>query len=668
MVARKNNVLWLRKHDPPDRHLTAATVCYPTGLRDLIELCANPPGHLKAAGSHYALSGAAISDDVFIETNDPFDEMPAMARTLHQVLPGCISDALLDRLSHTNPATHYPVHVEAGKRLYQLYSELDWGVGRDEASLARLLADTRSRPDYMQRWALPTMGSAAQQTIVGAFSTGTHGGDVDLPPVADAIEAIHLVLDGGRHLWIEHLDSGTFGAPLVDDEKLKALYSQANVGREVEVVRDNDLFDAVLVSAGRFGVIYSVVVAAVPQFTLHENTKLETWQNIKGDIAGRSKALWMRPDRPEEKARYLNIIVSLSPGGGGSGNLAGIVRRWETGTHTEAGVAERRGEPGDPPIDPRTGSPYFPMAGRSREYSGKPEPSMIESACSGAGFLQGLLVAMIDEIEGFIGSNGVLVGTGIAAVALAGGAGLILLIPQFAIIVVLIRAFLEEFDFDDSTIADAAEAFRKVVMGAVEEVGLPAPTFVWRLFVDFFFRQQMDKDDRQAVSYAIMDTHDYLERNCFVDVDSLEVFFNTDDSALIAYVDALIAFEKRQQAEGKTFFGVAALRFTRGTRATIGPQQWPHTASVEVAGLSGVDGTPQLMRYASWLATDLNFRGFLHWGQRNDSKPERLGRFFQNMRTDNLFRWQQQLARYTANGQLKHFSNRQTRSWGLEVP
>ena len=37
--------------------------------------------------------------------------------------------------------------------------------------------------------------------------------------------------------------------------------------RILEVVRDNDLFDAVLVSAGRFGVIYSVVVAAVPQLT-----------------------------------------------------------------------------------------------------------------------------------------------------------------------------------------------------------------------------------------------------------------------------------------------------------------------------------------------------------------------------------------------------------------
>ena len=580
MVATKTNVAWRRKHDPPGHSLTAATVCYPTGLADLIELCAAPDGQLKAAGSHYGLSGAAISDDVFIETNDPLEEMPAMARTLHSVLPGCMSQALLDKLRNTTPPTHYPIHVEAGKRLYQLYAELDWGVARDDRSLARYLAREFHLDRYTQSWAVPTMGSAAQQTIVGAFSTGTHGGDVDKPPIADAIQAIHLVVDGGRHLWIEPLDSGVFGAPLVDEAKLKALYSEAAVGREVEIIRDNELFDAVLVSAGRFGVIYSVVVAAVPQFDLHEHTDLDTWQSIKGDIAKRSQAIWIRPGRPGEKVRYLNIVVSLSPCAGGSTNRVGIIRRWETGTTSGAGIIERRGDPGDPPvIDPRTESPWFPMAGRSREYSGKPEPSMIESACSGAGFLQGLIVAIVDEIEDFVESNGAIVGVGIAAVALAGGAGLLLLLAPFAILVIIIREFLEEFDFDDSTIADAAEAFRVVVMGAVAEVGLPAPTFVWRLFTDYFFKQQMEKEDREAVSYAIMDTHDYLEKNCFVDVDSLEVFFDTDGTKLIAYVDALIAFERRQQAEGLTFFGVAALRFTQGTRATIGPQRWPYTAS-----------------------------------------------------------------------------------------
>lgn len=672
MVACRNDVPWIRKHDPPDRHISGVTVCYPTNLRELIELCTDPPGDLKAAGSHYALSGAAISDGIFIETNDPRDEMPAMARTLHDVLPEAMNPRLFEWLTSREIAYEYPIHVEAGKRLYQLYAELDWNVGHDPRSLARHIERENGRSDYLRRWAIPTMGSAAQQTIVGAFSTGTHGGDVKLPPVSDIVQAIHLVLDGGRHLWIERLDRSAFGgAPIVDDALLHGVYNQQTVGRDIEIVRDNELFDAVLVSAGRFGVIYSVVLAVVPQFTLHENTALDWWGSVKSKIVGRSQSIWLVPDRSRE-TRYLNIIVSLSPTS--DGNRAGVIRRWKVDGISDAGVAERRGYPSDPPyIDARIDSPYFPMAGRSREFKASPEVTLIESACSSAGFMQGVIIAVLDEIEEFLTSEGFVVGAGIAAIALAGGAGLIALAPYLWALVHLLRRFLEEFDFDDSTIADAVEALRELVMGVVAETGLPAPTFVWRMITDKLFVQQMTKDDREGVSYAVLDTHDYLEKNCFVDVDSLEVFFDEDERAAIAYVDSLIAFERRQQAEGLTFFGVAALRFTSGTTATLGPQQWPRTVSVEVAGLNGVDGTAQLMRFATLQANDMNFGGFLHWGQRNETTPERLWRFFQHRREvgrypgDNLVRWQQQLARYTNNGTLKHFSSRQTRSWGLEV-
>ena len=666
MVASKHNVVWKRKHDRADRFLTAATVFYPTGLRDLIEICSNPPGKLKAAGSHFALSGAAISDEFFIETNDPWEDMPAMARTLHDVLPGCMSTSLRQVLRSADPVQHYPIHVEAGKRLYQLYSELDWAVGWDPKSLARDLKDRENRPEYSGRWALPTMGSAAKQTVVGAFSTGTHGGDVDLPPIADAIEAIHLVVDGGRHFWIERFDRGAFGCPLVDDASLRGFYNEADYGREVEIIRDNELFDAVLVSAGRFGVIYSVVIAAIPQFTLREQTELSNWKQVKAQIKGRRDPLWLKP-QSTERTHYLNVIVSLSPCAGGSSNSAGIIRRWKVPGLSRAGVVERRGDPGSPPVmDLRTQSVIFPQAGRSHAYSGDPSPSMIEKACAASGLIQGLIVAMVDEVEEFVTSNGEVVGAGIAGVALAGGGGLILLIPQLALIVIIIREFLEHFDFDDSTVGDVAEAFRVVVMGAIAETGLPAPTFIWRLFTERFFASQLNVGPREAVSYAIMDTHDYRDRNCYPDVDSLEVFFDEDDSAALAYIDALIAFEKRQQGEGKTFFGVAALRFMNGTQALLGPQQWPRTVSIEVAGLQGVDGTRQLMNYASWLATDLNFRGILHWGQRNDSSATTIRRRFERF-SDKFRRWQQQLRRLTADGDLDHFSNRQTRAWGLEA-
>jgi hypothetical protein len=60
----------------------AAMDKYPSTLDELRAVCANPNGdqRLKAAGSHYALSPAAISPDVFIETHDPNERFPGDRR------------------------------------------------------------------------------------------------------------------------------------------------------------------------------------------------------------------------------------------------------------------------------------------------------------------------------------------------------------------------------------------------------------------------------------------------------------------------------------------------------------------------------------------------------------------------------------------------------------
>ncbi|MBA3493902.1 MAG: hypothetical protein H0T87_07275 [Gammaproteobacteria bacterium] len=68
---------------------------------------------------------------------------------------------------------------------------------------------------------------------------------------------------------------------MTDDVKLRNLYDKvAGVGN-FEIIRDDAVFDAVLVSVGRFGIIYSVVLRAVPQYMLHEQRRLSTWQDVK---------------------------------------------------------------------------------------------------------------------------------------------------------------------------------------------------------------------------------------------------------------------------------------------------------------------------------------------------------------------------------------------------
>jgi hypothetical protein len=673
-------------------------VHYPTTLKDLIEICsAEGRGNMTAAGSHWSLSGAAIADSEFIETNDPNNEHPAMAHTLYEVIPGCLSQAVLDSFVRTRTPERYLVHVEAGKRIYQLYSELDYGdidpvtkVARIP-SLAAAIEQANGNAAYTMPMALPTMGSAGMQTIVGALTTGTHGNSLELSAVSACVRAIHLVADGGAHYWIEQRDKGPFGGgPLVDDDKLRGLYGEVGgeerPDRAFHIERDNDLFNAVLVSAGRFGVIYSVVLEVVPQFYLKQRVNLRTWQEVKAEIeelkGHRDGQAWPEllkhsdPAKPLDRTEYLQAVVCLTPESNGASNLCGVTKRWRLDYRPTdpqgriIGRPERRGDPSGA-HDARTGWLIFPNAGTQHAYSPS-GPSLLESACMGAGgFAATALKQMEKELVEFVESNGEIIGPAMAAVAAAGGLGLLALLAVFVILIEVVRRLLEEID-DDSTLADTMEVAHRAFVTAREQIGGPAATFAWRMFVNGLFKLlQKDGEEMEAISYAILENHDYLDRNCNVELDSLEVFFDARGDRgqkLIPYIDALIAHEIALEVEGLAFCGYAALRFMGQTEALIGMQRWPLSVSVEVAGLHGVRGTNEMMDYASQLARDFNAGSILHWGQRNDYTAVELDRWFRYVEhSEDLNRWRAQLARITDNGRLNHFSNGQTMRWGLEV-
>src|SRR5262245_31411270 len=123
------NQPWTREHDLSGTPYIpqAPTTLYPTTLEELIDICRrrSPSQRLKAAGSHWALSDAAVSDHTFIETHHPRDAFRGMDSTLHEVVPRCLHDDLLDRMGSSQWPRITVVHVEAGKRIYQLYAELD---------------------------------------------------------------------------------------------------------------------------------------------------------------------------------------------------------------------------------------------------------------------------------------------------------------------------------------------------------------------------------------------------------------------------------------------------------------------------------------------------------------------------------------------------------------
>jgi hypothetical protein len=673
---------WRRKHDNPKAAapVTAARICYPATRAELVEICRTQPDGLglHAAGSHWALSPAALSDDTFIETHDPSNAHPPMAATLSEVVPGRLNPEFFEFLNNLEDRDLFSlVHVEAGKRIYQLYAELDQPMKPNQLSLGLAMYQRFGTTRFSGPWAFETLGGAGGQTVVGAFSTGTHGGDFRQPPIADSVMAIHLVAHGGKQWWIERAPGRM--PQLTDDGLLKALYSPLDPEdtNQFEIVRDDEMFAAALVGVGRFGAIYSVILRAVPQYNLYERRRLADWQDVKGLVKQTGGPLYNEAPAPpfalvhtpDPEQRFLQIVVCLTPYANFSRNRVSITKRWTVPWDPMAPLAAPKGRAERvgaivADFDALTGGPRFAEAGRNFPYDGTGEPGMLEKACSQGAFLAALIEELLQELEEFIGTGGqVAIGT-LAQILVPGAGGTVLLLPFLSELARLVRKFLEELGIDD-TLAGAMDKLRRLLLGspASDLLGSQAGILIWQGIAYKIFETIQKNLDLEGVSYAMMDRHDYRQKVCEIDVDSIEVFFDATDDRLITFIDALIAFERGQEFLGRAFLGYASLRFTGPSVALLAEQRWPVTCAVEIACIRGMEGSQQLVDYATALALGPAIRGHLHWGQRNDYTAPHVELRYGS----NLAKWRNALGRITEDGARNAFSSDFTRRVGLEL-
>jgi hypothetical protein len=693
---------WTRKHDKPGTPFTAQApvIFYPQSLEDLITLCADrpPKSRYHAAGSHWALSPAAVSDNSFIETHDYNNIFPAMGRTLFDVVPGCLTDSFLEVLgtrSVRDGATEYYVHFESGKRIYQLYSELDVGDSQNPDSLAALMKQRFKNDAFGGSWAFQTLGGAGGQTVVGALATGTHGGDFDRPPVADAVKALHVVTDGGMHYWIER--SRDEEIPFTNTAKLKALYGQAKYGgpQNFQVIQDDNVWRAAIIQVGRFGIVYSAVLEVLPQYGLQQTVSMDVWENVRSQVADPNSPLFTEQFTSKSGAklpqRFLQIAVNPIPSANGTSHICGITKRWtlpmgEVGTSplppvTWSSAGDLAGRPERVgnivvPSDPLLNAPRFSEAGSSVAYSpdetGVTSFSLFESACQDANFMDGIISGVFTEIENFLSNNAVAIGGALTGAIAAGlGPGLVALAPFLAAILAILAIFLNSLRSAGGTAGQALNNLRGALLDSADPDQRAAGIVVWWAIANAVFKSMQTSKPYSALSYAVMDTHDYTDISCDVNVRSVEVFFDAADPNLIAFVDRLLLFEIEQEfTQGKSVVGYISLRFCGESAALIGPQPFQRTCAVECSGLADEAGSTEFVDFAVKLALDPNIKGILHWGQQNDSTQKDIEFRFGDSPASPagpLHDWRAVLSTLTDNGRLNGFSSDFTRRTGLEI-
>jgi hypothetical protein len=216
-------------------------------LENLVWVVANATGQgkgLHAIGSGWGFADLAATDSWTVKIDDFQGVLTYVVGQIGTPLvPATVGAGLTDdwRQKQNNPVANTQlVHIEAGMEV---------------GDLIDLLANLNL--------ALPVLGGANGQSVAGAFTTSTHGGDWDQPPLVDCVRAIHLVTHGGQELWMERASE-----PVTTDARLAPVLPCAGA----QIVRSDDIFDAALVSAGRFGVFYSLVLEVRRAFRVVEVT------------------------------------------------------------------------------------------------------------------------------------------------------------------------------------------------------------------------------------------------------------------------------------------------------------------------------------------------------------------------------------------------------------
>jgi hypothetical protein len=104
---------------------------------------------------------------------------------------------------------------------------------------------------------LRASGGSNGQTIVGAFSTNTHGASIDYGSISEMIKGMHIISGPNESIYIER-----------SSEKITSTNFHSKI--DAQYIADDDLFNAALISFGSFGFIHGVLVEVEDKFLLEQ--------------------------------------------------------------------------------------------------------------------------------------------------------------------------------------------------------------------------------------------------------------------------------------------------------------------------------------------------------------------------------------------------------------
>jgi hypothetical protein len=167
------------------------------------------------------------------------------------VCDGGVIDTKALRLTYNlNDSSVAPAYLQSGKTANNLFFV--------ECGMSIFDINKKLEQESQPKRSLKASGASNGQSIAGATSTGTHGAAYNVGAVHDSIVGLHIVVSPTRHVWIEKESN-----PVASDEFINWLGA--------EPIRNDNMFNAAVVSFGSFGFIHGILLETEPVFLLEEH-------------------------------------------------------------------------------------------------------------------------------------------------------------------------------------------------------------------------------------------------------------------------------------------------------------------------------------------------------------------------------------------------------------
>ncbi|WP_456844761.1 hypothetical protein [Cellulomonas sp. P5_C6] len=607
-----------------------------SGLREAILSAetGNPPMRAHAVGSAWAFSAPAYCNGVEIDTRglSSFSDVDWLQHTI--VGPPQSGGALLAVPAgitvHDLDLTLRPVPGHPRRDHGDGIPAVGWPAGP---------------------FVLPTHGGAGGQSLAGALSTGTHGGDAARGAIGDFVRAMVLVGSHGVVRLIERSAPHT-----VCDAALVRAQVLVKCGPDTpfEAIADDIVFNAALVAMGRLGVIYAYVYEVADERTqmVFEQRTESTWEQTSPTVQTLLHDAIARDD-------FLQIVVVPVRGLHGTRSCFITKHTVAPPPHSPnphdalAAAIATAGQLFNPP-SPGGSTPFDVARGAGLGDFGQlmcshdvtPELRDLQTALIVVALLlplEPVLSALVAAVPGVppLPPIDPLLGLILSVVLLAAAAEIGTIGPDHIVgdIVAELLNTAEQLGlaFIVGMVIDAA-----LGSGQAPHLSHPNEDVPWLI---------------HGSRAEIADFFDY-DHDCYRG-DSVELFF--DANTIVNEMTPILALFDQAVALGRPPGGYISLRFLGRTRATLGMNQFAQTCAVEVSMLRDVNGNAELISNLQQLT--LPSSGLVHWGQENDLNAGQVEAAFGGV---TMAHWWDVVTRL--EGDSMTFSNDFSRNHGLDVP